>query len=369
MDGAPELYLVKNENGKTMLKPLASSTVFADSHLERDIEEWVLNGLLEEKATLGDLAVFAQQPSYTASSRERRPDLLAIDADKNIAIIEFKRAEADEDILFQTLNYAAWVVDQPYEVLNQLAHIFFSRDLATAPDSLKAHYYERFPLPLSEDGSEPALPSDAEFLADFNRDPRIVIVATAISSEVLRILGYLGRHGIRIDAHEFKYFESPQHEKFIYRRTAHESSVAKPRQAVTPGAVQYASAEAVAQYVKDDVIRDWIYSLPQWVADEFDGNALVDVRIPGPGNFRLRVLGQTATVGWYFAQQWMYVWADTVLEGDADVLRSNLSKPNDVKIHPSGGMRFHAKTEGDLEAFKSFVRRHVEAEKKVLAAN
>jgi hypothetical protein len=372
MDGAPELYAVVSENGRTTLKPLASSQVFADSHLESDIEEWVMNGLLEDKATLGELAVFAQQPTYVAS-RERRPDLLGIDADKNIAIIEFKRGEADEDILFQTLNYASWVTQQPYEVLNQLAQAFFSRQGASAaPESLKTYYYERFPLPPAEDGSEPPLPTDAEFLADFNRDPRIVIVATTISAEVLRIFDYLAQHGIRIDAHEFKFFESPQGERFIYRRAAHESpsGARLARQASANGGVQYASTEALAQYVRNDAIRDCIFTLPEWVDDEFEGNAVVDVRIPGPGNFRLRVLGQTARFGWYFAQQWIYAWDDEPHEDDAATLKAALSKPDEVKVHESSGhLRFHAATASDVAALKDQVRRHVARRQHALAAN
>lgn len=280
-DSAPELYAVISENGKTMLKPLASSQVFADSHLEAEIEEWVLNGLLEDKATLGDSAVFAQQPTYVAS-RERRPDLLAIDTDKNIAIIEFKRGEADEDILFQTLNYATWVTDQPYEVLNQLAQTFFARQGADGPGSLKTYYYERFPPPPPEDGSEPSVPTDAEFLADFNRDPRIVIVATSISSEVLRIIGFLCRHGIRVDAHEFRFFESPKGERFIFRRAVHDSATDSRSRQPLPAGVQFATTEALAQYTKNDAIRPYIYSLPEWVAAEFEGNVVVDIRIPVP---------------------------------------------------------------------------------------
>jgi hypothetical protein len=369
MDGAPELYAVVTDNGKTTLKPLASSQVFSDGHLEAEIEEWVMNGLLEDQATLGDLAVFAQQPTYVAA-RERRPDLLAIDADKNIAIVEFKRDEADEDILFQTLNYASWVTEQPYEVLNQLAQNFFSRQTADAPESLKTYYYERFPLPPAEDGSEPPLPTDAEFLADFNTEPRIVVVATSISTEVLRILEYLGRHGIRIDAHEFKFFESPQGERFIYRRTAHEPPTGARFRQTLPGSVQYATVEALAQYVRNDAIRPCIYSLTEWVVDEFEGNAVVDRRIPGNGNFRLRVLGQTARLGWYFAQQWMFIWDDEPQPEDVVELKAALSKPDEVKLHPSSGhLRFHVATAGDVGAAKAQIARHVARQQQAVAAN
>ena len=40
------------------------------------------------------------------------PDLLALDGDRNVVVIEFKRDHAPEDIIYQTLNYAAWIALQ-----------------------------------------------------------------------------------------------------------------------------------------------------------------------------------------------------------------------------------------------------------------
>ena len=197
-----------------------------------------------------------------------------------------------------------------------------------------------------------------------------VIVATSIGSEVLRILEYLGRHGIRIDAHEFKFFESPQGERFIYRRTAHEPPSGIRTRQPLPGGVQYANVEALAQYVRNDAIRPCIYSLPEWVMDEFEGNAVVDRRIPGNGNFRLRVLGQTARLGWYFAQQWIFIWDDEPQPQDVTELKAMLSKPDEVKLHPtSGHLRFHVATDGDIEAAKAQIGRHIARQQHALAAN
>lgn len=178
MESLPELYLLDAQDGQKLLKPFASARTFSESHVESDIEDWVKNSLLHGEPILGDLAVFAQQPGYRAS-RERRPDLLAIDGDKNIVVIEFKRSDADEDILFQTLNYAAWIGEQAYEVLNQMAQNFLTQHQPHSAPSLKEYFYSHFPLPPTD--SEPAdpsagesvLPTDGEFLSGFNQDPRI----------------------------------------------------------------------------------------------------------------------------------------------------------------------------------------------------
>jgi hypothetical protein len=138
--------------------------------------------MLSEVPVVGELALFAQQPGYKAS-QIRRPDLLALDGDRNIVVIEFKRDRAPEDIIFQTLNYAAWIGEQSYDVLNAFATDFFAKlSELERPSSLKEAYYKRFPATTVEGGSEedeePALPTDQEFLAGFNAKPRIILVAT-----------------------------------------------------------------------------------------------------------------------------------------------------------------------------------------------
>ncbi len=141
-DDLPALFLVEGGDNKR-LKPFASPKAFAEDNLERDIEAWVKNSMLNDVPVVGELALFAQQPGYKALQGGRRPDLLALDGDRNIVVIEFKRDRAPDDIVFQTLNYAAAVEGASEE----------------------------------EEETEPALPTDQEFLTGFNAKPRIILVA------------------------------------------------------------------------------------------------------------------------------------------------------------------------------------------------
>src|SRR4051794_23182776 len=96
-DDLPALFLVEGAGESKRLKPFALSKVFAESNQERHIEAWVKNTMLSGIPVLGELVLFAHQPGYKAS-QARRPDLLALDGDRNVVVIEFKRGRAPEDI-------------------------------------------------------------------------------------------------------------------------------------------------------------------------------------------------------------------------------------------------------------------------------
>ena len=187
MDDLPDLYLLEQVDSKTVMRPFGSRKPLNETNLEKDIEEWVMASMLSGIPVLGELALFARQPSYRAS-RTRRPDLLALDGEKNVVVIEFKRDQADEDILFQTLNYAAWISEQSYETLDRFAARFLAELPPPQPTSLKEAYYRAFPASAGDevDEGEPAFPSDQEFLAGFNSRPRIVIVAAEVAEEIQR---------------------------------------------------------------------------------------------------------------------------------------------------------------------------------------
>src|SRR3954468_17491401 len=91
-DDLPAVFLVEGESDNKRLKPYASPKVFAETNLERDIEAWVKNSMLAGVPVLGELVVFAHQPSYKAS-HARRPDLLALDVDRNVVVILAVRAD------------------------------------------------------------------------------------------------------------------------------------------------------------------------------------------------------------------------------------------------------------------------------------
>jgi hypothetical protein len=352
MEDLPDLYLLEQADSKTVLRPFGSRKPISETNLEKDIEEWVMASMLRGIPVLGELALFARQPSYRAS-KARRPDLLALDAEKNVVVIEFKRDHADEDILFQTLNYAAWISEQSYETLDRFAARFLVELPAPQPTSLKEAYYKAFPASTGDEAeeAEAALPSDQEFLAGFNSRPRIVIVAAEIAEEIQRILRFLTSHGIRCEAHEFQYFESPKGDRLIHRRAVARMKTATPK---PDGGPAYATLDDLNSYVLEPIVRPWIDALPEWVGDEFESGE-ASLSVPGNGNLRIRLFGKTVASG-YFAKRWLFVWWQDRFPDDESWFKERLSRPEQVKVDQTDTLRFHVATAADLDVLKAALK-------------
>lgn len=187
----------------------------------------------------------------------------------------------------------------------------------------------------------------------------------AEDTELLREIWFGGGHGIRGNARELKDAASRQSGRSIHRRS--EAPLPSPGQATghssaaSGGKPRFDSVDQLAEWVKSEPVRSLIFSLREWVADEFGGDAVADLRIPGTGQVRLRVLGEAAKIGWDFKQQWMYVWVNYPLPGDLDTLRSSLSNPQSAERTPSGYMRFRVQNEADARELQALIRRHIDA--------
>ena len=350
-DELPALFLIEGDGAERRLKPFASPKTFAEHNLERDIEGWVKNSMLRDVTVVGELVLFAQQPGYKAS-QYRRPDLLALDGDRNIVVIEFKRDRAPEDIVFQTLNYAAWISQQSYEVLNAFATDFFAKlPEAERPSSLKEAYYKRFPattVDVASDDDEPATPTDQEFLEGFNVKPRIILVATEIGDEIQSVMRFLSVHGLSMEGHEFQYFRSPQGDELIVRRVVGE--VVKRNAAQPASGPAYRTLDDLVAYVEDSTVRGFIPAL-QSLTDELAFHPEVRFTIPGNGNWRISFLGKARAVG-YLAKKWAFVWWQERFDGDVEWFTQRLGAPDQVKVDGNGTLRFHVRTADDFGVLK-----------------
>jgi hypothetical protein len=353
------MFLVEGNGDDKRLKPFASPAVFAESNLERDIETWVKNSMLNDLPVRGELALFAQQSGYRAPNA-RRPDLLALDGERNVVVIEFKRDRAPEDIVFQTLNYAAWIAEQPYEVLNALATQFFERlPEAERPLSLKEAFYKRFPTTTVEgvsDDEEPALPTDQEFLAGFNANPRIMLVTTEIGDEIQRVMRFVSAHGLSMEGHEFQYYRSPQGDELIHRRAVGGAQTTRPSPPSAGPA--YRTVEELAAYIDDEAVRQFIPALQSFL-EELPFHPEVIFGIPGGGSWRVRFLGKTRAQG-YFAKRWAFCWWSERFDEDVQWFKQQLSVPDQVKVDANGTLRFHLRTTGDLDVLKTALEAELE---------
>jgi len=358
----PSLFTVVAEKGEEYLRPFATERRFDQLHYETEIERWVKNSLKRREPVLGDIAVFGQQVRFGGGS-QRAVDLLSIDEAKNVVVVEFKRAETDESIVFQVLNYCSWIAEQPYEVLNEKAVEFFRKEKFPYR-SLKDLYVKSFgalDVQASEaeagEGLSVTMPeaeemSDEEFKKGFNSRPRIVVVAAAVSGEVKRIISFLAqRSNLDIQAHEFKFFETEKGEKLISRAAV---SVAATRQPTAAADADW-SLERVEEWVKNPVVRGMIRDLLKWCEEEFDKQD-VDMYYTSYSGFNIRVAGRVR-FSLYYAKQWMFVWLNHRFEGDVDWLRGRLSKPGEVKVDKNSVARFHVSTAEDLVLLKELIKR------------
>jgi len=279
-----------------------------------------------------------------------------LDGDRNIVVIEFKRDRASDNIVFQTLNYAAWIAEQSYEVLNAFATEFFAKlPEPGGPSSLKEAYYRRFPATTVEGASEeeeetePALPTDQEFLTGFNTKPRIILVAAEIGDEIQRVMRFLSTHGMRMEGHEFKYYRSPQGDEFISRRVVGViAGTSSPPPSASSGV---RTLDDLVAHVTDDTVRPLIEAL-QALGDELSFHPEVRFAIPGNGNWRVRFLGKTRAEG-YFAKRWAFAWWQDRFNGDVDWFKERLSAPDQVKVDGNGTLRFHIRHADDFEVLKT----------------
>ena len=123
----PSLFMVVSEKGEEYLRPFATERRFDELHYETEIERWVKNSLKRGEPGSGRYGRVRPAGSLGRGS-QRAVDLLAIDEDKNAIVVEFKRGETDESIVFQVLNYCSWIAEQSYELLDEKALEFFRRE-------------------------------------------------------------------------------------------------------------------------------------------------------------------------------------------------------------------------------------------------
>ena len=140
--------------------------------LERDIDVLALDLLVIGRQVPTDYGKFI--------------DLLAINAEGDLAVIELKRDRTPREVVAQVLDYGSWVVDLGFE---DVLAIYAKYNEKT---SFEEAFSERF-------GTSPP---DA-----LNQHHTLVIVASELDASTERIVGYLfSQYGVPVNAVFFRYF-------------------------------------------------------------------------------------------------------------------------------------------------------------------
>jgi hypothetical protein len=113
-------------------------------------------------------------------------DLLACDAEGNLAIIELKRNRTPREVVAQVIDYATWVSDLTHA---EITSLFRERNGGK-------HFEEAFSERYGADPPE-----------RLNESHRMIIVASELDSSTERLIGYLSeKYGVPINAVFFRHY-------------------------------------------------------------------------------------------------------------------------------------------------------------------
>ena len=148
-------------------------------------------------------------------------DLLGIDQSGNTVVIELKRGKTPRETLAQLLEYASFIENLDYEQLNEIYQNYSNED-----SSLEDYHQEYYKF-------------DAAEKVSWNKNSKLVIVASNISAEIKQTAMYLRKKGLDVYCVEFKYFVNNTGNEMIssdfvvgdeeFIRTKISSSVQQPK--------------------------------------------------------------------------------------------------------------------------------------------
>ncbi|HRX13192.1 MAG TPA: hypothetical protein P5210_16125 [Draconibacterium sp.] len=124
-------------------------------------------------------------------------DLLGVDQFGNTVVIELKRGKTPRETLAQLIEYASFVDNLDYDQLNEIYQNYSGEDA-----NLEDYHHEYYK-------------SDAEEQLSWNKNSKLVIVASKITPEIKQTSMYLRKKGLDVYCVEFKYFVNKADNKMI----------------------------------------------------------------------------------------------------------------------------------------------------------
>jgi len=158
-----------------------------------DVEDRLESWLEQDISLLGeDLLVIGKQ---VATDFGGYIDLLCIDPEGDLVVVELKRDKTPREVTAQVLDYASWVADLSNEDVREIADGFLGQG------ELEGRFRGLF---------------DEDLPDVVNANHRMLVVAAHFDASSERIIQYLSdRHGVRINAVTFQYFQLPSGEELL----------------------------------------------------------------------------------------------------------------------------------------------------------
>lgn len=170
---------------------------FKIEHMEQTLEEWLEQNprtLLDESELL---FIGRQVPTNLGTFA----DLIAVDVSGAVVVIELKRDRTPRDTLAQALGYAAFVGQLEYDQLERVFQDYLGEESSLAD-------YHRAYFEYSEDQG-----------VSFNKEQRVVLVASDITPEIRQTAEFLRKYGLQVECIEFAFFRAPSGERLLSTRT------------------------------------------------------------------------------------------------------------------------------------------------------
>lgn len=124
-------------------------------------------------------------------------DLLGVDQFGNTVVIELKRGKTPRETLAQLIEYASFIDNLDYDQLNEIYQDYSGEDANL--EDYHQEYYE----------------SDTADKVSWNKNSKLVIVASSITAEIKQTAMYLRKKGLDVYCVEFKYFANNADNKMI----------------------------------------------------------------------------------------------------------------------------------------------------------
>ncbi len=184
------------------------NSVFADSHREDELENWIAHNpeILGEK-----LLIIERQLRMPDGGRL---DLLGMDENGKLVIIELKRDLGPREAVAQALDYVSWLdAASEDEILTSV-----NQYLQSQPDDSERDLAQAF-----EETFSRKLP---EWVC---QNHRVLLVAAGLDASAERIVNYLARRAIDINAVFFNYCELSDAKQILVRSVLVPESAKPPK--------------------------------------------------------------------------------------------------------------------------------------------
>ncbi len=176
--GLYKLRMDGNDLNQGIVEKVKTDTI----DYEKYFESWLENSpsLLLDEDDGSTVLWIGRQITASIGDTDKFPDLIGIDAAGDLVVVELKKGKTPREVIAQILEYAAWGARLDYEMLDELARNYYSKDQTMSGKSLKQLHQEVF---------DPD--NDTEKETIFNQKQKLYIVAEKVSPVIKQVSEYL----------------------------------------------------------------------------------------------------------------------------------------------------------------------------------